>query len=146
MAERLFLDSNIIMYAIGGSHPLRRPCAAVIERIQARRLSVVTNTEIVQEILYRYRALGKAALALEVGALLMAIADEVFGVLPEDMRLAMELIRRHPAVNTRDAIHCATMVRTRTRTIISADRHFDQFPALRRLDPKDFAETTRASV
>lgn len=138
MAERLFLDSNVIMYAIGGPHPLRRPCIAIIERIQARRLAVVTNTEVIQEILYRYRSLGKHALALETGTLVMTMVEEVFGVLPEDLRLTMELLRRHPSVNVRDAIHCATMMRNRVRTIISADRHFDQFTTLRRLDPKDF--------
>lgn len=138
MAERFFLDSNVIMYAIGGTHPLKHPCARIIERIQGHRLVVVTDTEVLQEILYRYGAIGKPDMALEIGTLVMEIVDEVFSVKADDLRLVMQLLRQQREVNVRDAIHCATMVRHRIRSIITADRDFDRFDRIRRVDPTAF--------
>lgn len=140
MAERFFLDSNIVMYAIGGAHPLKLCCAKIFERIQSGHLSIVTNIEVLQEILYRYRSMGKPDLAAETALLLMEIAEEIFAVTSTDIRLAIQLLRHRPRVNVRDAIHCATMVNNRIRTILTADRHYDQFDQLRRIDPKTFLQ------
>lgn len=138
MAERYFLDSNIIMYAIGAPHPLKEPCIRIVERIEERQLVAVTDTEILQEILYRYYAVGNASLALDAASHLTVIVEETFPVLPEDIQFAMQLLRQHGGSNVRDAIHCATMVQNKVRSILTADRHFDQFPQLRRIDPADF--------
>lgn len=140
MAERFFLDSNIVMCAIGGPHALQKPCAAIIERVQAGRLVTVTDTEVLQEILYRYGATGKSALAIETARLVMEIADEVFSVTPDDLHFTMQLLHGQPTTTVRDAIHCATMVRHRVRSILSADHHFDRFDRIRRIDPKAFAD------
>lgn len=138
MKERYFLDSNIIMYAIGGSHPLKVPCVGVIQRIQERRLAVVTNTEVLQEILYRYRAIDQPDLAAETTRVVMEIVEEVLSVTVDDIHFAMELLHAKNIMNVRDAIHCATMVRNKIRSILSADRHFDQFDRIRRIDPRKF--------
>jgi hypothetical protein len=53
-----FIDANIPMYAAGAEHPLKRPCIAILEAIAHDELAAVTNVEVVQEILYRYSALG----------------------------------------------------------------------------------------
>ncbi len=139
MAERFFLDSNIIMYAIGGPHPLKRPSTALLERVQSGQLTVVTNTEVLQEILYRYSSCGKMALALEATQLTTEIVDEIFPVTADDLQLTMELLRHAPKVSVRDAIHCATMIHHRIRSILSANRHFDRFDRIRRIDPADFS-------
>ena len=62
----LFIDANLIMYSIGSPHPLREPCKKILEKIKSREILGVTNTEVLQEILYRYfsierRTLGEIA-------------------------------------------------------------------------------------
>lgn len=138
MKERFFLDSNIIMYAIGGPHAQKLPCQRVIEHIEQHHLRVVTNTEVIQEILYRYTSIDRRALAVETSQLVMEIVEEVFSVTADDMQLVTQLVLQHPHVNVRDAVHAATMLHHRVRSILTADRHFDHFTQLRRIDPKHF--------
>jgi len=48
-----FLDANIIMYALGGPHPLQQPCRKILEQTKSGTLLLVSDTEVLQEILYR---------------------------------------------------------------------------------------------
>ena len=57
-----FIDANLIMYSIGSPHPLREPCKKFLEKIKSREILGVTNTEVLQEILYRYFSIGRRAL------------------------------------------------------------------------------------
>ena len=55
----LFVDTNVFIYAVGRDHPMKRPCVHVIKRIRDGGIVAVINTEIIQEILYRFRAIGQ---------------------------------------------------------------------------------------
>jgi predicted nucleic acid-binding protein len=48
------VDTNVPMYAAGKSHHLKEPCQRVILAIAKGELNAVTDTEVFQEILYRY--------------------------------------------------------------------------------------------
>ena len=50
----VFIDTNIPMYAAGASHPLKKPSQRVILAIATGEIDAVTDTEVFQEILYRY--------------------------------------------------------------------------------------------
>lgn len=52
--SRVFIDTNIPMYAAGTPHRLREPSRQVIRSIVVGRLDAVTDVEVFQEILYRY--------------------------------------------------------------------------------------------
>ena len=54
-----FIDANVIMYAIGGVHPLKEPCVMLLQKIRNSTVRVVSNTEGLQEILYRYFSIKK---------------------------------------------------------------------------------------
>jgi len=54
MNETYFLDSNIFMYAAGKDHVYKNPCLTILNGIEAHKLSAVINSEILQELLYRY--------------------------------------------------------------------------------------------
>ncbi|WP_179137743.1 type II toxin-antitoxin system VapC family toxin [Candidatus Entotheonella palauensis] len=105
-------------------------------------LDVLVNTEVLQEILYRYGAIGE----LEKGLRLANLAvDQVGGnVLPvtlADMQLAFELMRQYgTSVKSRDAVHAATMLNNDLTYILSADRHFDQIESITRLALHQAAE------
>jgi len=66
-----FIDANLIMYPVGSPRPLRDPCRHILEKIKSRKIFGVTNTEVLQEILYRYFSVGRKAhgeIAYSVGA------------------------------------------------------------------------------
>lgn len=50
-----FVDVNIFMYAAGTPHPYKTPCIHILSDIERGILAAVVNTEIFQELLYRYR-------------------------------------------------------------------------------------------
>ena len=133
----LFVDTAVIMYAAGADHPLKEPCAEILRRIAAGKLSAVTSAEVIQEIAHRFVHAGRS----EQAAQLMTFALDLFSpVLPIGQAVVERLpglIRRYPSLQARDLIHVATCLEERIDAIVSPDRGFDQVAELRRIDPAD---------
>ena len=129
-----FLDSNIIMYVLGSPHPLKTPCLRVLEKVRSSKIKVCTNTEVFQEILYRYYSIGKEELAHTACELLNDIAEPVFSVTHEDITKAMSLLNQY-SIPVRDAVHTATMLNHNIHHILSTDSHFDIIPEINRIHP-----------
>jgi predicted nucleic acid-binding protein len=60
MAETIFLDVNVFMYAAGTPHPYKNPCIRILSDVETGVLTATINTEIFQELLYRYYHIGLA--------------------------------------------------------------------------------------
>jgi predicted nucleic acid-binding protein len=56
-----FLDVNVIMYAAGKPHPYKNPCIRILSDVEKGHIATVINTEILQELLYRYSRIGIAS-------------------------------------------------------------------------------------
>ena len=141
MSPAVFIDANVPIYAAGGNHPLKEPCARILRSAAEDPQSFVTDSEVLQELLHRYLALGRWALGREV---LRAFAEAMHGriepVRAEDVLAASELADRHPDVSARDLVHAAVMHRMETGRIISADTDFDRMEGVERLDPGQSVE------
>jgi predicted nucleic acid-binding protein len=136
----VFLDANVPMYAAGPPHPLKDPCARVLDLARRNPDAFLTDAEVLQEILHRYLALrawpaGRRALQLFV----QVMQDRIVALLPEDVLRAAAIADGDPRVAARDLLHVAVMERAGCGEIVSADRDFDRFPAVRRLDPAQVA-------
>ena len=136
MSPVVFIDANVPIYAAGGDHPLKEPCARILRSVAEDPQPFVTDSEVFQELLHRYLALGRWELGREV---LRAFAEAMDGrvepVLAEDVLSASRLADRHPDVSARDLVHAAVMQRMGTSRIISADSDFDRIEGLERFDP-----------
>jgi predicted nucleic acid-binding protein len=135
---KYFLDTNIFMYAAGQDHALKAPCVGILRRVANEELEAVTSTEVLQEILYRYGAIGETQRGLRLSRLAV---DQVGGaVLPvtlKDMQRAFGLVERHgEAIAARDAVHAATMLNNGVTRLFSADTHFDVIAGITRVDPR----------
>lgn len=130
-----FLDATVVMYALGGPHPLKYPCQKFLIDTKAGKWLLATDTEVLQEILYRYFSIHRADLAEAAYNAIVEICLEIFPVTLADLDRTLGLLKRHSAITSRDAVHAAVMLNNRLREIISADRHFDQIPGIRRVDP-----------
>ena len=53
------VDSNVFMYAAGREHPHKKPATAFLEKVAAGSVDAIIDVEVLQEILHRYRALGR---------------------------------------------------------------------------------------
>ena len=132
---RVFLDTNIFLYATGGSHPQREPCARVLLRVADKTLEATINSEVVQEILYVLTRRGQRGEALTLARHLTSLFPELLPVTRDDILGACELLRNYPRLPVRDAVHAATMLRNGLSTIVSVDADFDQVSQIRRLAP-----------
>jgi len=130
-----FIDANVLMYSMGGPHPLRSPCKEILRKIKEGRVKAVTNTEALQEILYRFFSIKKYSLAEVVYTSMVEFCEKVLPVTLKDTDLALELLKKSPGITSRDAIHAATMINNGIKDIYSTDSHFDLIAGIRRLQP-----------
>ena len=133
-----FLDSNILMYCFGKDHPLKEPCKKLIDLIGRGVIAAVTDTEVLQEILYRYISIKKQGLAFELCEATIAICQAILPVTLQDIKLAKEILLNHTNINVRDAVHTASMQHNGLGKILSADTHFDSIAGIERVDPLKF--------
>jgi len=143
MTESLvFIDVNVPMYAAGQTHPYQQPCIWVMTEVAEGRLNAAIDTEIVQEILYRYGALRRWDIAKSMATDLMSLVTVIHPVTTGDIKLAVELFSRYApqGVMARDIIHAAVMQNNGMTKIISTDEHFDQIEGVVRLDPQALFE------
>ena len=137
--DKVFIDANIPMYAAGKDHPCKEPSIAFFDAVSDGKIYGVTSVEVMQEILHRFFSIKQREKALEIVNYLMLIATEVLPVTIDDVMLAVDLSRSHVReIPARDFVHVAVMLNNGIYTIISADRHFDLFPEIHRIDPMEF--------
>ena len=130
----VFIDSNVPMYVAGGEHPSREPSRRFLDRIRRGELKGCTSTEVLQEILYRYSALGRRQVAREVYDLFVEICPVVLGVTLADTDRARDLLLGVAGISARDAVHAAVMLNHGVEWIASFDRGFDDVPGVRRAE------------
>jgi len=131
----LFIDANLIIYAIGRAHPLREPCKKFLEKIKSRKILGVTNTEVLQEILYRYFSTERKTLGEIAYQSMVELCTDIFAVKAADTDKAFEILKRVSGITSRDAVHAATMIHNGINEIISTDPHFDLIHEIKRIDP-----------
>jgi len=140
------LDVNVPMYAAGREHPYKAACAWLMTEIVEGRVAVAIDTEIIQEILYRYGALQCWEIGARLVENLLDIVPQVYPILIADVRTAIALFRKYApqGVKARDTIHAAVMFNNGLAKIISTDAHFDRIEGIVRLDPQTlFAQAHR---
>ncbi len=135
---KFFVDTNIPMYAAGKEHRYKRACQVIINALADGSIQGVTDTEVLQEILYRYHDINRKQDGWRVYDSFRTIMDQaVLPVTVEDMDRARKLCGKYPDMPPRDLIHVAVMLNNDIHTILSTDAHFDQLKEVSRVDPLD---------
>lgn len=127
---RVFIDSNIPMYAAGKEHPNKNPSIRVLESISEGRIIGITSTGVFQEILYRYQAIDLLDKGFDVFDSFNGIIDETLSINIDIIREARNLLK-DKNINTRDAVHTATMDYYDISYIATYDKHFREFKHIR---------------
>ena len=129
----IFIDSNIPMYLVGASHPHKVDARRLVEAAIADGERLVTDAEVLQEILHRYAAIDRRAAIQPAFDVLLGIVDEVFPVDLGAVDRAKSVLYGKPRLSARDAIHLATMATHGCSRIMSFDVGFDGFPGVERI-------------
>lgn len=136
--QAYFLDANVLMYAAGSDHPLGGPCRQALTKAVDQEVSLVTDAEVLQEILHRYFSIGRPATAQTVHQSAVDLCDEVIPIAKEHTTRALELLIEHRSLTPRDAIHVATMESHGLEFLLSTDQDFDGLNQVERIDPANF--------
>jgi hypothetical protein len=131
---KVFIDSNIPMYVAGAAHPNRDPARRFLERVRSGDVEGCTSTEVLQEILYRYSAIGRRDLGAEVYDLFVQLCPVVFDVTLADTDGARNLLLDYPALSARDCVHAAVMKNHDVEVIATFDTSFDRVMGIRRAE------------
>ena len=129
----IFIDSNIPMYLIGATHRHKIDARRLVEEAVAKGERLVTDAEVMQEILHRYAAIDRRAAIQPAFDVLLGIVDEVFPVDADAVQRAKSILYGKPRLSARDAIHLATMAAHGSTRIMSFDSGFDGYPGVERI-------------
>jgi len=121
------------MYLIGDDHPNKRRTVSLLERFVRDEERLVSDAEVLQEILHRYAAIQRLDAIQPALDALLGIVDEVFTVSAADMLRAKDLFLAYSSISARDAVHASVMTTQDISRIFSFDSHFDEFTFLTRI-------------
>ena len=133
----IVVDTTVLVYAVGGEHPLAPPCRELVSRIGDGRVRATTTVEVLQEFTHvRARRRGRAD-AVELTGRFRVLLGPLLQVDEEDLQAGLDLFLDHEAVGAFDAILAATARRRRVTALVSADRALASVPGLSVLDPAE---------
>ena len=129
----ILVDSKIPMYLVGTSHPHKMDAERLIEDLLRRQERLVTDAEVLQEILHRYAAIDRRAAIQPAFDALLGIVDEVLPIDIAIVERAKQVVLQYQHLSARDAIHVSIMEQNGITQILSFDSGFDAVPRITRL-------------
>ena len=121
------------MYLVGKPHPHKTEAQVLLERMVALKQRLVTDVEVLQEILHRYVAINRRDAIAPAMKVTLDLVDDVFPVERADVLRAGEIVQNRALFSARDAVHIAIMERYGIDSIMSFDADFDRWPGLKRI-------------
>jgi uncharacterized protein len=128
-----FIDSNIPMYLVGAAHPHKVDAQRLLESLIAGDERLVTDAEVLQEILHRYVVIGRRDAIQPAFDAIVGIVDETYSIEAADVERAKTVLAGSRTLSARDAIHVAIMERHGVDRILSFDGGFDERPGITRI-------------
>jgi len=119
----IFVDTNVIMYAVGRAHPLRDEARSFFESAIAKdRSELCTSADVLQELLHAYIPVGRFETLDAALKLAESCFASVYPIDAEDVRAARLHAEGHRQLGARDLIHLAVCRRHSVKEIKTFDR------------------------
>jgi len=121
------------MYLVGAPHPHKADAQRLLEKLITDRERLVTDAEVLQEILHRYVAIDRRDAIQPAFDALLGVVDEVLAVDAIVVQRAKQIVLGYRQLSARDAVHLSVMEQNGIERILSFDAGFDAFPRITRL-------------
>jgi predicted nucleic acid-binding protein len=135
--RRFLFDTGVFIYALGGEHPYRDPCRAIMDKGVQGLLVGEASIELIHEFAYVRARRGVDRQAAMADARDIAETSRLHPVDRVDIERALKLWSEHEQLDMRDAIFAAQALNRDIDAILSPDRGFDGIDGLQRIDPAD---------
>lgn len=129
----IFVDSNIPMYLVGEEHPHKGDARRLLDTAISANERLVTDVEVLQEILHRYAAIGRPDAVQPAFDAILAVVDEVLPVALDDVERAKQILLGGYGLSARDALHVAVMTASDIARVMTFDRDFERYPGIQRM-------------
>jgi uncharacterized protein len=129
----ILVDSNIPMYLVGAPHPHKANAQRLLEKLITDRQRLVTDAEVLQEILHRYVAIDRRDAIQPAFDALLGVVDQVLAVDGSVVQRAKQIVLGYRQLSARGAVHLSVMEQNGIERILSFDSGFDGFPGIVRL-------------
>ncbi len=123
------------MYLVGAAHSNKTDAQRMLERHILDGVRLVTDAEVLQEILHRYVAIKRRDAIQPAFDALTGVVDEIFPIEAADVERAKGIVYGTECLSSRDALHVAIMERHKIEQIMSFDEGFDGYPGIARVCP-----------
>ena len=117
----IFVDTNVFMYAVGKSHPLKSRARDFFSESLLNMEPLCTSAEVLQELMHVYLPVRKYGALEDALALIDQTGVQIWPLEEADVVLARQLHDRHPALTARDLCHLASCRRRGVREIMTFD-------------------------
>jgi len=121
------------MYIVGASHPNKITALRILEKTIMDRERLVTDAEVLQEILHRYISINRREVIQPAFDALLALVDSVLAVDQETVVEAKQIVLGYQKLSARDALHLAVMRLHGIDRILSLDSGFDGIQGITRI-------------
>lgn len=129
----ILVDSNIPMYLVGAAHPHKSDAQQLLEKLVSERQRLVTDAEVLQEILHRYVAIDRPDAIQPAFDALLGVVDQVLAIDRAVVERAKQIVLGNRHLSARDAVHLAVMEQHGIERILTFDSGFDGFPGVQRI-------------
>src|SRR5271166_5032770 len=113
------------MYLVGAPHAHKSDARRLLEKVVGERQRLVTDVEVLQEILHRYVAINRRDAIQPAFDALLGIVDQVLPIDRSIAERAKEIVLGHKKMSARDAVHLAVMEQHNIEQILTFDAGFD---------------------
>lgn len=121
------------MYVVGRDEGRKQAALTAVHTAVRRGERLVSDAEVLQEILHRYTAIRRHEAIQAAFDALDASVDEILPVEAADVRAAKEIVLGDAHASARDALHVAVMRRHGIDTVMTFDKGFERYPGIRRI-------------
>jgi predicted nucleic acid-binding protein len=131
----IVVDTTVLAYAVGLSHPLKDPSERLLEAVAVGVVHATTSVEVIQEFAHlrarRFPRAEAAGAARQFARLLSPLLS------PDEDALerGLSIYERTPELGSFDAVLAATAIASDARALVSADAGFASIPDLRHVIP-----------
>ena len=136
-SKRYYVDTNIMMYAAGKESIYKEVCLKVLDNITSYEYEYYINTEVFQEILYRYDNIGMKSFGIELAESVLELFNNILSIEEKDIYLSVSMMKKYKQLLSRDAIITANMLNNNIKEIISVDKDFDKVSEINRINPEE---------
>ena len=125
----IFLDANVLLYLVGNDEQYKRQARELLESARQTGETLCTSAGVLEETCHALWRQGAGDVVDPVLSLVSALGMEVWPLEEMDVRGAVSLRGRFPALDTMDLCHLAVCLRRNASSLKTFDRRLEQAAA-----------------